>query len=152
MRRVSLNCNVESLRSEEGEVMGNVPNTALGRMYKKHIELILAKNIDGLLEQYTQNALLISSFNADRKPQYYRGHEELKEHFRGILGLKDLDVDITFWAETKSPETLMIVEAVTVDTGDGIAHMRFADNWVLEKGRIALHFAGMVQYPDGSIA
>jgi hypothetical protein len=30
--------------------------------------------------------------------------------------------------------------------------MRFADSWVLENGRIKLHFAGMVQYPDGSIA
>jgi hypothetical protein len=30
--------------------------------------------------------------------------------------------------------------------------MRFGDSWVLRDGRIAIHFAGMVQYPDGSLA
>lgn len=132
--------------------MGKVPDSALGRLYKEHIDLILAKNIDGLLDQYTPNALLISSFSADRQPRYYRGREELKEHFKGILGLKDLEVDIAFWAESQNPTTLMIVEAVKVVTAEGTASMRFADSWVLEKGKIAIHFAGMVQYPDGSLA
>jgi hypothetical protein len=30
--------------------------------------------------------------------------------------------------------------------------MRFADSRVLCNGKIAIHFAGMVQYPDGSLA
>jgi len=30
--------------------------------------------------------------------------------------------------------------------------MRFADSWYLENGKIKVHFAGMVQYPDGSLA
>jgi hypothetical protein len=37
-------------------------------------------------------------------------------------------------------------------TDEGEAHMRFADSWVLRDGRIAIHFAGMTQYPDGSVA
>jgi hypothetical protein len=46
----------------------------------------------------------------------------------------------------------MIIEAITMKGPDGDAHMRFADSWVLRGGRIAIHFAGMTQYPDGSVA
>jgi ketosteroid isomerase-like protein len=132
--------------------MGHAPDTKLGRMYKEHIQLILKKDIDGILNQYTPDALLISSFSGDRKPQFFRGHQELREHFQGILGLQGLEVDLTFWAETENPETLMVVEDVTAKTADGEARMRFGDSWVLKDGRIAIHFAGMVQYPDGSLA
>ena len=132
--------------------MGHAPDTKLGRMYKEHIQLILEKDIDGILNQYTPDALLISSFSGDRKPQYFRGHKELREHFQGNLGLQGLEVDLTFWAESATPETLMVVEDVKVKTAEGDSRMRFADSWVLRDGRIAIHFAGMVQYPDGSLA
>jgi hypothetical protein len=46
----------------------------------------------------------------------------------------------------------MIVEAITMQTSQGMAKMRFADSWVLRDGKIAIHFAGMTQYPDGSVA
>ena len=46
----------------------------------------------------------------------------------------------------------MIVEAIKMTTKDGTASMRFADSWALKDGKIAIHFAGMVQYPDGSYA
>jgi len=46
----------------------------------------------------------------------------------------------------------MIVEAITMKTQDGEQKMRFADSWVLRNGKIAIHFAGMTQYPDGTIA
>ena len=128
----------------------NVPNTPLGAMYREHIDLILKKDIEGILNQYTSDALLISSFSGDRKPQYYRGHAELREHFKGILGLQGLEVEIAFWGE--APNALMIVEAVKITTADGSAEMRFADSWALRDGKIAIHFAGMVQYPDGSYA
>jgi hypothetical protein len=36
--------------------------------------------------------------------------------------------------------------------GGTVAKMRFADSWVLRDGKIAIHFAGMVQHPDGSLA
>ena len=133
--------------------MGHAPDTTLGRLYQEHIRLILAKDIDALLDQYTPDALLISSFSADRKPTYFRGRDQLREHFQGILGLKNLEVDIAFWAESENPTTLMIVEAVkVVDNKGESATMRFADSWVLKDGKIAIHFAGMVQYPDGSLA
>lgn len=134
------------------ERTAHVPATELGRMYEEHIRLILAKDIDGILQQYTPDAVLISSFSDDRQPHYFRGHQQLREHFKGILALKDLQVEIAFWAETEDPRTLMIVEAVRVVTDQGEARMRFADSWVLHDGRIAIHFAGMVQYPDGSWA
>jgi len=132
--------------------MKNIPDTELGKLYRKHIELILAKDIDALLAQYTDDAVLISSFSATRTPTYYRGTEQLREHFQGILGIEGLETDIAFWGETEDPQTLMIVEDITMQTADGEAKMRFADSWVLKDGRIAIHFAGMVQYPDGSIA
>jgi hypothetical protein len=128
----------------------NVPDTKLGRMYREHIQHILDKDIESLLDQYTDDALLISSFSGS--PQYYRGRDGLNEHMQGILGIEGLDTDIAFWAETEEPETLMIVEAITLQTPDGEARMRFADSWVLRDGRIAIHFAGMTQYPDGSVA
>jgi ketosteroid isomerase-like protein len=130
--------------------MKNVPDTALGRMYREHIQHILDKDIEALLDQYTDDALLISSFM--KEPLYYRGRDELREHMQGILGIEGLDTDIAFWAETDDPQTLMIVEAITMTTADGEAKMRFADSWVLRDGRIAIHFAGMTQYPDGTVA
>ena len=130
--------------------MKNIPDTALGRMYREHIRLVLDKDVDAILDQYTDDALLISSFM--KEPRYYRGRDELREHFQGILGIEGLDTDIAFWAETDDPQTLMIVEAITMTTADGEAQMRFADSWVLRDGRIAIHFAGMTQYPDGSVA
>ena len=130
--------------------MKNVPDTKLGRMYRAHIQHILDKDIESLLDQYTDDALLISGFSG--KPQYYKGRDGLREHMQGILGIDGLETDIAFWAETDDPETLMIIEAITMKGPDADAHMRFADSWVLRGGRIAIHFAGMTQYPDGSVA
>jgi hypothetical protein len=130
--------------------MKNVPDTPLGRMYREHIGYILDKNIEALLDQYTDDCLLISSFM--KTPQYYKGREQLREHMNGILGIDGLDTEIAFWAETEDPQTLMIVEAITKQTSQGEAKMRFADSWVLRDGKIAIHFAGMTQYPDGSVA
>ena len=128
----------------------NIPDTKLGRMFKQHIQFILDKNIEALLDQYTDDALLISSFM--KTPKIYRGRAELREHMQGILGIQDLQDDIVFWAETTNPETIMITEQITKKTAGGEAKMRFADSWVLRDGRIAIHFAGMVQHPDGSLA
>ena len=130
--------------------MENVPDTPLGRLYKEHIALILKKDIEALLDQYTDDALLISSFT--KEPQYYRGRKQLREHMQGILGIQGLESEIALWAETEDPQTLMIVEKITMQTDGGEAHMRFADSWVLKNGKIAIHFAGMTQYPDGSVA
>ena len=130
--------------------MQNVPDTKLGRMFKQHIQYILDKNIEALLDQYTDDALLISSFM--KTPKIYRGRDQLREHMQGILGIQDLQDDIVFWAETENPDTLMITEQITMKTAQGVAKMRFADSWVLRNGRIAIHFAGMVQHPDGSLA
>ncbi len=130
--------------------MGQVPATSLGKLYKEHIDLILKKDIEGILNQYTDDAVLISSF--EKVPKYFRGQEQLREHFKGILAIEGLEVDIAFWAETEDPTTLMIVEAIKLTTADGEANMRFADSWVLKDGKIAIHFAGMVQYPDASLA
>jgi ketosteroid isomerase-like protein len=128
----------------------NIPDTKLGRMFKQHIQFILDKNIEALLDQYTDDALLISSFM--KTPKIYRGRAELREHMQGILGIEDLQDDIVFWAETENPETIMITEQITMKAGGTVAKMRFADSWVLRDGKIAIHFAGMVQHPDGSLA
>jgi ketosteroid isomerase-like protein len=130
--------------------MKNVPDSAIGKMYRQHIEMIIDKDIDGLLAQYTDDALLISSFT--KEPRYYRGHHGLREHMEGILGIEGLETEVVFWAETDDPATLMVTEKITLHTPDGPAAMRFADSWVLREGKIAIHFAGMVQHPDGSLA
>ncbi len=130
--------------------VSNVPDTELGRFYEEHIRLILEKDIEGILDQYTDDAVLISSF--EKKPRYFRGREELREHFKGILGIEGLQSEVVFWAETENPTTLMVTEAITLQAGGQEARMRFADSWVLRDGKIAIHFAGMVQYPDGSLA
>ena len=87
-----------------------------------------------------------------KEPLYYQGKEELNEHMQGILGIEGLETEIVFWAETEDPQTLMITEEITMQTAEGEAKMRFADSWVLRDGKIAIHFAGMVRYPDGSLA
>lgn len=130
--------------------MKNVPDSIKGRMYREHIQFILDKDIESLLNQYTDDALLISSFM--KTPVVYRGREQLREHMQGILGIDGLKTDIVFWSETENPDTLMITEQIEMTTKDGVANMRFADSWVIKNGRIAIHFAGMVQYPDGTLA
>ncbi len=130
--------------------MENVPDSPLGRMYREHINFILKKDIESLLDQYTDDAVLISSFM--KTPLYFYGREGLREHMQGILGIDGLETSIVFWAETENPQTLMITEQITMKAGGGESHMRFADSWVLRDGKIAIHFAGMVQHSDGTLA
>jgi ketosteroid isomerase-like protein len=135
-------------------MLENVPASTLGAMYRKHIEMILAKDIDGLLAQYADDAVLISSF--EKSPKVFRGHAELREHFNGILGIDGLKDEVGFWGEVEDgPDglsLLMITEGIELSAGGGVARMRFADSWVLRDGRILVHFAGMVQYMDGSLS
>ena len=71
--------------------MGQPPDSPLGKLYKEHISFILAKNVDGLLNQYAPDCLLISTLTDDRQPLYVRGHKELEEFFRSrIFRLQDL--------------------------------------------------------------
>lgn len=130
--------------------MENVPDTALGRLYREHIQLILDKDIEALLDQYTDDCVLISSFT--KEPIVYQGREQLRQHMQGILGIDGLETEIVFWAETEDPQTIMITEKITMTVDGQKSEMRFADSWVLRDGKIAIHFAGMVQYPDGSLA
>jgi ketosteroid isomerase-like protein len=130
--------------------MENIPDTVLGRMYREHIGFIQKKDIESLLNQYTDDALLISSFT--KQPLIYRGQKELRVHMNGILGIDGLETEIAFWAETENPQTLMITEKITTKSAQGASRMRFADSWVLHNGKIAIHFAGMVQHADGSLA
>jgi hypothetical protein len=128
-----------------------VPDTALGRMYREHIALLKEKNIDRLLErQYARDALLISSIA--REPRYHRGWDQIRQHMAGILEIDDLQSEVVFWGETADPQTVMVTEKISMRTAQGPAQMRFADSWVLRDGKIAIHFAGMVQYADGSLA
>jgi hypothetical protein len=132
--------------------MGKPPDSPLGRLYQDHIGFILAKNVDGLLNQYTPDCLLISTLTEDRQPLYVRGHQALEEFFRSrIFSLQNLDIDINQWAET--PNTLMIVEEIKITGTDGsMGSVEFYDNWYLRDGKIAIHFAGTVRYPDGTYA
>ncbi len=131
--------------------MANIPDTRLGRMYREHIELLRTKQVERLLaEQYASDALLISSIA--RVPRYHRGLAELRVHMNGILDIDDLESEVVFWAETSEPETLMVTEQISFTAGGQRSSMRFADSWVLEGGKITIHFAGMVQYADGSLA
>ena len=66
--------------------MKNVPQSKLGHLYREHINLILKKDINGLLAQYADDGLLISSF--EKTPKYFRGRKELEVHFQGILGIE----------------------------------------------------------------
>ena len=104
--------------------MVNVPDTKLGRMFRDHIQCILDKNIEALLDQYTDDCLLISSFM--KTPKYYRGKAELREHMQGILGIQGLEDEIVFWAETENPETLMITEKITMKTAEAARPIRLA--------------------------
>lgn len=132
--------------------MAAPPDSPLGRLYEEHIGFIVAKDIAGLLSQYTEDCLLISTLTEDRQPLYVRGHQQLEDFFRSrIFALEDLGVEINQWAETEN--ALMIVEEVKA-TGSGgtVDSMEFYDNWYLKDGKIAIHFAGTVRYPDGTYA
>jgi ketosteroid isomerase-like protein len=130
--------------------MHNVPNTKLGNMYQNHIEYILKKDIESLLDQYADDALLISSF--EKVPKLFKGREAIREHLNGIMGIDGLESEVVFWSDTQDPETVMVTEKITMTMGDKKINMRFADSWVIENDKIKIHFAGMVQYPDGTLA
>lgn len=128
------------------------PDTPLGRMYRQHIGFIKDKNVAGILNQYTDDALVIGTLTEGRKPRYVRGRDQLRDFFNGnFMGLNSLTSRIDQWAEAEN--ALMIVESVDATLTDGsMAHLSFCDNWVLRDGRIRVHFAGVVRYPDGSYA
>ncbi len=130
--------------------MKNVPDTKLGKMYKEHINFINNKDIEGLLGQYADDALIISSFA--KIPKLFKGKDKIREHLQGIMGIDDLKSDVVFWSDTEKPDTVMVTEQITMTVNGEESHMRFADSWVIEDDKIAIHFAGMVQYPDGSLA
>ncbi len=130
--------------------MKNVPDTEFGRMYEEHIALIHKKDIEGLLNQYADDALLISSF--EKTPKLFRGREELRTHLEGIMGIDGLETEVVFWSDTEEPDTVMVTEKIKMTVNGETSEMRFADSWVIENGKIKIHFAGMVQYPDGSLA
>jgi hypothetical protein len=121
-------------------------------MYRQHIGFIKDKNVAGILNQYAEDALVIGTLTERRKPRYVRGRDQLRDFFDGnFMGLKSLTSRIDQWAEADN--ALMIVESIDVAQTDGsMAHMSFCDNWVLRDGRISVHFAGVVRYPDGSYA
>jgi ketosteroid isomerase-like protein len=128
------------------------PDTPLGRMYRQHIGFIKDKNVAGILNQYAEDALVIGTLTEGRKPRYVRGRDPLRDFFnRNFMELKSLTSRIDQWAEAEN--ALMIVESIDTALTDGsVAHMSFYDNWVLRDGRIIVHFAGVVRYPDGSYA
>ena len=132
--------------------MAQPPDSPLGKLYEEHIRFIQAKDVDGLLNQYKEDCLLISTLTEDRQPLYVHRHKELEEFFRSrIFNLENLEVDLNQWAETDN--TLMIVEEVRTTGIDGsTGSVEFYDNWYLEDGKIAIHFAGTVRYPDGTYA
>ena len=132
--------------------MGKPPDSPLGKLYQEHIGFIVSKNLGSLLHQYTEDCLLISTLTESRKPLYVHGRRELEDFFKSrIFSLSNLTSDITQWAETKNE--LMIVEEIRTTGTDGShGSVEFYDNWHLRDGKIALHFAGTVRYPDGSYA
>jgi ketosteroid isomerase-like protein len=138
--------------ANQGAVKGEVPTSAMGKLYKEHIGFIKAKNVEALLNQYTEDLLLISTLTENRKPLYIRGRQALKEFFESrIFSLEDFEVKLDQWAETEN--TLMMVESLKTRGVNGdLGEVSFYDNWVLRDGKIAVHFAGVVQYPDGSYA
>jgi ketosteroid isomerase-like protein len=128
-----------------------VPSSSLGKLYKEHIGFIRAKNVDGLLNQYAEDVLLISTLTDNRKPLYVHGRQALKEFFESrIFSLEDFEIQINEWAESEN--ALMIVETLKTKNaaGEVTGDLSFYDNWVLRDGKIAVHFAGVVRYPDGS--
>lgn len=139
-------------------MLENVPSTPLGDMFREHIRLLLAKDIEGLLDQYSPTGILISSI--EKVPKVFRGREELREHFQAILAIEDLVDHVGFWGEFDGAETghadglagLMITEGIEMTVGGQKMGMRFADSWVLRNGLIEIHFAGMVQFSDGSLS
>ncbi len=130
--------------------MKNVPDTKFGRMYEAHIDFIHKKDIEGLLDQYDDDALLISSF--EKVPKIFRGREEIRTHLEGIMGIDDLETEVVFWSDTEKPDTVMVTEKISMTINGDVSEMRFADSWAIKDDKIFIHFAGMVQYPDGSLA
>ena len=70
----------------------NVPDTPLGRLYREHIGLILEGNIEAILDQYTDDAILMETNRSwsidDRRYQFQFSTEigwEIKGGKRGRM-------------------------------------------------------------------
>ena len=132
--------------------MGKPPDSPLGKLYTEHVGFIVSKSLDSLLNQYAEDCLLISTLTDNREPLYVHGRRELDDFFKSrIFSLSNLTTDLTQWAETRNE--LMIVEEIRTTGTDGSrGSVEFYDNWQLRDGKIAIHFAGTVRYPDGTYA
>lgn len=103
--------------------------------YQRQLDYLRAKNVDGLIEaHYDDDAVLISF---DRT---VRGHDALKDHFRGYLEmLGDLVVESTD-KFTETDDAIFLEATVTSNLGGA----RVYDAFVLRDGKISHHFTGVI--------
>ena len=128
------------------------PPTRLGAMYREQIACLESHDINGVLHQYADDALLITTFTHGRRPHYVRGRAQLGHHFQEIShGLTRFESGLDHCAEL--PNVLMLGESVRIHRhAQPALEVSLYDNWVLHANRIVLHFAGVIRYPDGSYA
>lgn len=105
------------------------------QFYKEQIDYILAKDVDGLIDNhYNEDAVLIS-FDATVK-----GRADLKTYFRGYLARLGHFVLESTDKYTETEDTIFLEATVSTDLG----RTRVFDAFVLKGGKASYHFTGVI--------
>lgn len=104
------------------------------KFYEDQLDYIFRKDVDGLIDNhYNEDAVLVA-FDFTVK-----GHQALKEHFRGYLEmLGDLKLKSTD-KFTETEDTVFFEATVETQHGEAVVY----DAFVLENGKINYHFTGV---------
>ena len=109
--------------------------TAGRALYERHIQFLIDKDVDGLIDtNYTPDAQLVS-FQA-----VVRGRDALKTYFHGYLELLG-DIVVESTDKFTATDDAILFEA-TVSSNLGRA--RVYDAWTLRDGQITHHFTGVM--------
>jgi hypothetical protein len=123
------------------------PNTPLGQMYRRRIQLILERKLKEVLDLYAPDASLVTTTGSE--PLIVKGREALEGFFKSRFNIASMSGTYAYWAEVKNALMTTVRATFEFDDGTSITTLLF-DNWHLMSGKIATHFVGAVQYPDGS--
>jgi hypothetical protein len=111
------------------------------KFFDEHMKYIYANDIDGMIDdQYTQDAVLISPFDAvpgKQPPHIVRGNKELKEFFHIYLDYQGaIEVESLYdFAETDN--SIFFQAIFTSKTGKWVV----GDAWHMTGGKIDTHYS-----------
>ena len=113
-----------------------MPTTPGWQFYDRQIAFLEGEDIDGLMTQYADDAVLVSFDNQIRGKQAM--HEYMRSYLQRLGTLRLLSTD----KFTETPDSIFF--EATIQTTGGIA--RVYDVFMLRDGKATHHFTGLLSF------